>query len=353
MLDLQTNTLIGMTDQRGNAWHKRDDLRRLPDGTTLEDNHYPGFIPVEDVNRRLFHWQPVKAPVAYLVPCGPDEADFITKAGVAVKVVESDAGRHGLLRSDNLYDLGTFKTAQHQPYNVGLIEEAERLTGSILGVSSAGVLAKGGRAWVEFSLPETHHDSKSGFSYRANLVKADSLDGTMAKTTFRSINATVCDNTLSWNTLEAKKAGMLFRRKHTANFGDLQDERDALGIIEQIDVEFTSELHAMIEREVTKKQVIQVLDVIMPVPEVKEGREFTRRMNRRDEWMSLYETSPMCAPWQGTAFGVFQTDNTFRHWFKQVNGEQSRAERNTYVALKGWQAKEDQKLIAALESVLV
>lgn len=350
MQDLQINTLIGCTDERGRAWHDRDDLRKLADGTILEDNHYPGFIPVADVHRRLFNWMPARRPVAYLVPCDVSVADFITAAGTAVKVVESKAERFGLLRDDNDYDLGVFKSANHQPYQISLISEAERLTGTTLGVSSAGLLAKGGKAWVEFSLPETLHDDKSGFSYRPNLVKADSMDGSMAKTTARTINATVCDNTLTWNLLEASQAGVLFRRKHTAGFGDLQDERDALGILETVADEFTRELHAMIDLKVTTRQRDKVLDILIPVPEDKAAATTANR--KREMWVEVYTSDPMCAPWKGTAFGVVQTSNTFDHWYTRLNDGTSRSERNTYRVLRGKQAESDRKVVAALEAVL-
>jgi len=352
MQDLQVNTLIGMTSQRGNAWHRRDDLRRLPDGTMLEDNHYEGFIPVADVQRRLFDWLPESLPVAYLKQCGVDEADFITADGTAVKVIESQAQRRGLLRDDNQYDLGIFKTAVHQPYRISLIREAERLTGSTLGVSSAGLLELGGRAWVEFSLPETQHDKLSGFSYRPNLLKADSMNGTMAHTTARTINATVCDNTLTMNLFDAKRAGAVFRRRHTAGYGNLQDERDALGILEATNEQFVAELHALIQREITPQQVIQVLDIIMPVP-ADEGRGKTRMENRRDLWLDCYNQDAMCATWKGTAFGVLQTDNTVRHWYSQVSSGVSRSERNTTRAIQGESALADQRVVQAVEAVLV
>lgn len=351
MSDLQRNTLIGMVSERGPAWHKRDDLLRNADGTLAEDNHYDGFIPVEDVRRRLFGWMPQTLVVAYLKPCDVNEADVIRKDGVPCKVIETQADRVGVLRDDNDYDMGIFKSGvQHPPYTVTLIREAERLTGSTLGISSAGLLAKGGRAWVEFSLPETLHDPKSGFSYRPNLLKADSMDGTLSMTTARTINATVCDNTMTWNLLEAGKAGLLFKRKHTSGFGDLQDERDALGILEQTNDEFVSELHALIEREVTEKQVIQVLDIIMPVPS-DEGRGRTFAQNKRDQWMNVYTSDPMASPWKGTAFGVVQTHNTYDHWFTPVRGT-GRSERNMWRAINGKRMETDREIVSALERVL-
>ena len=41
---LNTNTLIGMTDQRGAAWHYRAEEQGE------ETNHYLGPIPVDDVH---------------------------------------------------------------------------------------------------------------------------------------------------------------------------------------------------------------------------------------------------------------------------------------------------------------
>ena len=52
---LNSNVLVGFTRERGNAWHWRE-------GT---DNHYEDEIPVDDVRRRLFHWEPVKAAMHY------------------------------------------------------------------------------------------------------------------------------------------------------------------------------------------------------------------------------------------------------------------------------------------------
>ncbi len=47
---LNTNTLIGCTDKRGHAWHWR---AQEQNGIA---NHYPGPIPIADVQQRLFAW---------------------------------------------------------------------------------------------------------------------------------------------------------------------------------------------------------------------------------------------------------------------------------------------------------
>jgi hypothetical protein len=47
---MNANTLIGFTDKRGHAWHYRAEQQGD------EPNHYPGAIPIEDGQRRLFAW---------------------------------------------------------------------------------------------------------------------------------------------------------------------------------------------------------------------------------------------------------------------------------------------------------
>jgi phage/plasmid-like protein (TIGR03299 family) len=234
---------------------------------------------------------------------------------------------------------------------VTLIREAERLTGQTLGISTAGLLDKGSKAWVEFSMPEALHDSLSGLDYRPNLLKADSMDGSMSLTTAFTINATVCMNTLRWNLLESKDAGRLVKRKHTSGVvnGSLEDERAALGVLEHIDHEFVAGLHALIEQSVTDKQVIEVLDVIKPLPEEK-GRGRTEAEKFREEWLDMYNVNPMASPWKGTAFGVVQADNTMRHWTAPRRG--NRWEGNVWRAISGQTAKEDQGIVQALEKVL-
>lgn len=345
---LNKQTLIGMTDERGDAWHRRDDLQGD------EDNHYPRHIPLGDVIRRLFDWQPVAVPVCYAKPCDVQDADMIGPDGNPVKIVFTQDNRIGVLHSATDYDLGVFKsTSLHPPYRETLIAQAEKLTGTTLGISTAGCLDQGQRAWVEFSVPETLHDPKSGLGYRPNLVHADSMDGSISYTKMMTVEATVCGNTLRTNLLEAKESGFLTRRKHTSGVLDPRkdaDERSALGLLEQVDEQFLADWHKLVETTVTKDQVIQVLDVIKPVP-AEKGRGQTMATNWRDQWMAVYEHDPMCRDWFGTAAGVFQADNTWRHHFDPRSGD-SRWQTNTWRTITGKAAAADRDIVSALETVL-
>lgn len=74
---LNANTLIGFTDKRGKAWH----YRASKQGD--QPNHYPGPVPVDDVKRRLFCWEPVEGTI---------ETSYLTNDGVT-RV--TDPGRSG------------------------------------------------------------------------------------------------------------------------------------------------------------------------------------------------------------------------------------------------------------------
>ena len=69
MQHLNTHTLIGNTAQRGTAWHYRAEEQGE------ESNHYPGPIPVEDVERRLFRWEAVSRRIAVEIPADVDDDD--------------------------------------------------------------------------------------------------------------------------------------------------------------------------------------------------------------------------------------------------------------------------------------
>ena len=59
---LNTQTLIGFTEKRGNAWHYREQNQ------DTEGNHYPGAIPIDDVLRRLFNFDVIEQPLYITIP---------------------------------------------------------------------------------------------------------------------------------------------------------------------------------------------------------------------------------------------------------------------------------------------
>src|SRR6187402_1981163 len=123
---LNTQTLIGFTEKRGNAWHYREGAQGE------ESNHYANAIPVEDVHRRLFHWQAVEATSEYTLPDG--------------RVFPSP--QKTIARSDTGAYLGAFMEG-YRPHQYGewLVTHVENILDESLSIGSAGLL-KGGRvAW--------------------------------------------------------------------------------------------------------------------------------------------------------------------------------------------------------------
>ena len=85
---LNTNTLIGFTDERGNAWHWRAEEQ----GDL--SNHYPGAIPLDDVENRLFHWEAESRRLAVEVPADVGSMTHLSEDGAPARwtVVEGQAG---------------------------------------------------------------------------------------------------------------------------------------------------------------------------------------------------------------------------------------------------------------------
>lgn len=84
---LNANTLVGFTAKRGQAWHYREEMQGD------EPNHYTGAIPVEDVRRRLFGWEPVEAMSAAIVMT--DEGVQTIVDETRKQIVHPNTGRVG------------------------------------------------------------------------------------------------------------------------------------------------------------------------------------------------------------------------------------------------------------------
>lgn len=351
---LNTMTLIGCTEQRGhNAWHYRADLQGA------EPNHYPGPIPVEDITRRLFNWQPLKVPAMAMVPCDIDDPRMtgIDENGAPYRLVAAP-GRVMIMRSDNDFVLGAFKDGyEPHEYNEWLIGVSAELFAEAgvyddLCYSSATLLRGGGIASVEVSVPETIHDPRSGFDYRPNLLLATSLDGSLSTTIKRTVTATVCDNTLD-AALSESGQGMKVRHSRYSKLR-MDDLREAVGMIKDTGAAFQQKLDTLIEQEVSQKQWIGWLDEFAPMPNA-ENPKVTPRMvtiaeNKRSALTNLYFTDPRVADWTGTAFGVVQAANTYLHHVSRVSGD--RGERNAERALTAKPGEIDGDAIAALDKVL-
>jgi phage/plasmid-like protein (TIGR03299 family) len=344
---LNTMTLIGATDKRGNAWHYRAEQQGA------ETNHYPGFIPVEDVKRRLFFWKPVEGVLTA-------DATILTPDGVEAVSIQSQLDK-AIIRPPRTFGaddagaiLGIFKGQPGKKrgykihdYEQWLLTTVGDLLDDELGVTSAGLLKGGAIAWVEVSVPETI-ETPSGVKFRPNLLAGTSLDGSLATTFKRTAQNTVCDNTMA---VSLRSEGGVFKVKHSRNsLGKLQEAREAVEIVHTIADDFTAEVEQLTNTTVTDAQFDAFLASLTPVPE-KEGRGKTMAENKQGDLRKLWNSDPRVAPWKDTAWGVVQAVNTYEHHIKGTRGA-DKVERNAFRAVTGGADKLDAATKDTLNKVL-
>lgn len=337
MEDLNRYNLIGFTAERGHFWHWREDLQGD------EPNHYDGAIPVADVIRRLFYWDAISSPVLAQIPVDPtvEPSGFIT--------IE-DASRQAIVRPDTQTILGLFSEGYkiHQ-YKEWLIDNVTLLMDDDLQIGSAGLLDKGGMAYVQIEMPKNIEIPEVGEAFRPYFLATTSLNGKLS-TTFKRVYTRVgCDNTCEY-ALGEKSATSKIKHTKYSKF-DVNAEREKHSLMEAMTEDIIADVLAKTKREVTGKQFISWLDAFAPVPE-DEGRAKTMAERKREELLTLWMHDERVAPWAGTEWGVQQLANTHAQHFASVNKGTSRVERNVLGAATGKLFDADNTALALLNQVL-
>lgn len=321
---LATNTLIGMTERRGNAWHWRKG----------DDNHYTGGIPVQEVRDRLFGWPAVTGTVSAtaLTDTGVLRSDATDKKAVMHGRTGEILGIHG----------STYKIHQ---YDQWLIDNVATLLDADLVIGSAGVLQGGRKAWVQIELRDTLE--VAGEQLRPFLTAATAHDGSMATSYVTGAIRTVCDNTLS---AALHVADTSFKVRHSTNsLSKIGKARDALGIVHQVAEEFEDEVKALTSRVVTDAQWKEFVERYS-APSSNTERSKSMAQTKVSQLNRLYRYDERVAPWAGSAWGVLQAVNTYGQHVKTVKGT-TRDQRNQLNALNGTIRKEDQAALDLLALV--
>ena len=329
---LNTMTLIGFTEKRGEAWHYRAEEQGA------ESNHYPGAIPVEDVTRRLFNFTVEEAPLCYRDPSSK------TPRYVTIP------GRKAMITSDTGDCLGVFKDSYSgHSYEEWLLRSVATILDADLAIGSAGLLRNRAQAWVSVEVPDSI-TTPEGVEFRPNLLAATSYDGSLASTFKRVVQEVVCDNTLSAGLNEQ---GQEFKVRHSKYSGlKLTEAREALAVIHSMADDFAAEVKRLTGIKVTDKQFGAVLDALIPVPTDEENkRGVTVATKKRDELTALYKNDHRAAPWNGTAFGVLQAFNTWNHHSAQVRKGVDRGVRNMENVLSGKYEAADSRVLEVLAAV--
>lgn len=320
---LNENVLVGFTEKRGNAWHWRQ-------GT---DNHYPAEIPVEDVRRRLFDWDPVKVETHY-------RADgfhsHFTPSGEYV-YLNNKTGRKLC---------ATTETHKVHGYSEWLIQNVENVLDDYVQIGSAGLLKGGNLAWVQIELPENRQ--ASGVEFRPTILATTSIDGSLA-TTYKAVNTiVVCDNTLAAGLAEDSVAHKV---RHTVNSKfKVLEARERIGIVLEKQAEiFSEQVSGLVHREVTAKQFASFLEAVNPIPS-DPGRGRTLAEKKRSKLLDMWAADPRVSIWQNTVWGVMQLMNTYETHERKFKGD--RAESTLMGTVTGKAFEKDAASRAQIERIL-
>jgi phage/plasmid-like protein (TIGR03299 family) len=294
-------------------WFMNDDYKHL----------YQGFIPVEDILDGLFNWSFIEAPLAVRIPTDDaDAADLHDEHGnMFIEVV--DDRRKAIVRSDTHDVLGVFgkETYEVHDYKRWLIENVASLfdtSTSDLGISSAGLLRRGGQAWVSIELPDDIEVEGAGH-IRPCIIAASSGDGTLSSTYATRIMRPECDNSLHMS-LASRGDGGTIKIKHSSkSIGRLVDARATLGLIHKVADEAIAWFDMLADVDVTDAKFAQIVKgmVAMPDPVVAKGKVTNQRSinnaeRKRDELWTMWHDDPRAAPWNGTLAGAFHAVNTWQ-----------------------------------------
>jgi len=330
---LNTMTLIGNTLKRGLAWH----WRKSDQGT--ESNSYEGFIPVEDVRRRLFNFEAVEKPV-FVQNINPD-------GSISYRVVEGKkAVIHGT--DGNVFGVFSDRYQIHQ-YNEALLSNLEAIVSSSeIGIDSAGLLKKSGRAWVQISVPENLVTS-TGFEFRPTILASSSHDGSLQTSYARVCQAVVCDNTLA---MAHQEAGQKVSFRHYGkSMTGLESVRQALDVVFQTGEDLMAEIERLNAWAVTDNQFSELLKVTFPIvldaqTLAQDNRSKGKMLPQREVMENMWRTDARVSPWRNTALGVIQATTTYAQHMSGT--DKNRTNRNYGKLLSNKQAEADTITLAQL-----
>ena len=320
---MNTQVLIGFTDQRGTAWHYKKDKQ------SDEPNHYTQAIPVGDVSRRLFGWHAIELPMYVKTTQGEREVP----------------NRKAIVRDDTFTVLGVPSKAYvpHQ-YDEWLLTKVSNLIDDDLSIGSAGLLKNGAVAWVQIELPDNM--KVEGVEFRPHLLATTSFNGEIATLYKRTCTIVVCDNTRASALNETSDE---VRVKHTSgSLLRLNDARQALSIIHEVGDDFAAEIKELMAIKVSDNHFDRFLNVLVPARDDDSRQLQTRSDNTKHTLRQMWQTDVRCAPFRNTGFGVVQTVNTWRQHVKPTRNGRSIIERTMMDTLTGITEASDRKVVEML-----
>ena len=324
---LNTSILYGFKEKRrGNPWWYSEGLQGE------ESSIYPGPIPREDVIRRLFSWGAIPKPL------------FVRQGDQFVEVPERHAITHSA--TGKVFVVASKQYAIHQ-YKDWLLKQVNDIfDDDELQIGTAGLLRGGGQAFVSIERPD-NITSRSGIELRPHFLATSSHDHKIA-TTYKFVSTiVVCDNTLDF---ALKENAVAYKARHTKNsFMRLETVRDRLDLLIAGGNEMIDFVDTLADIAVSDAQWEQIVEQLVTITEKSEPKVRARLENKKDVFNEMWTSDYRCAPWRGSAFGVFQVFNTHRQHI--AGKEDSRLDRNMRNLFTATGLKEDRRILRVIEYV--
>jgi len=126
-----------------------------------------------------------------------------------------------------------------------------------------------------------------------------------------------CTNSLQFGLRHAKQS---FKIRHSASVeGRVAEAREALGLASVYFDEFSAEMNALIDSQITLDNARDIIEAVYPEPELAKAGAHTRWENKVDDILSIYN-GETCDNVYGTRYGIMNAMTERLDWNRTSRG---------------------------------
>jgi|TARA_R110000744_G_scaffold50121_4_gene108491 phage/plasmid-like protein (TIGR03299 family) len=266
----------------------------------------------------------VAAGLDWEVGCQPIFAEY-DKDGSRIDIPNNFA----VVRDDTLDVLGVVGNQYTPIQNKDCFGFMDALAGPerLVRYHTAGSLCGGRKIWLLAELTNLTFAPVPGDEVQPYLALIDGKDGRTNLMAFFTGTRVVCANTAAIAVSNAyKKKDQMVKIRHTRSaMGKLDEAKRVLGLaIDNAEV-YAETMKALAKKQVNTAQWADLLDELMPLPEVKDeekpGRSWSMTNNKREKLYELFESGvgTDIVGVRGTAWGAYNAITEFTTHHARVN----------------------------------
>jgi len=230
------------------------------------------------------------------------------------------------VRTDTRAVLGVVGKGYTVFQNRDAFDFMDSLVGDKLAMfETAGALKGGRKIWMLARLPREYRAGPEDL-IKPYILLVNSFDGSTALRMVPTTIRVVCQNTLNLALREAGSEGIAIR--HRPSLEDrVREAREKLGIIAARFDAFDAELHAMLDEELSGRQVARYFEKILPAPTADMSeREKANRAATLDSFRGNFENATNTLPGvRGTAWAAYNAVSEWADHQRKVRGANDHA----------------------------